>query len=293
MLRTRWVVHLFSGDEDGTFLASAESDDVTVVRIDLRASRALDVRTYTPAVKALMWAAARGQIEGILGGPPRGNEAGSMLYRRMLLLWLVAHTGATANSLCSPFFMMEAPSWHPVWTSFTWSRFKDEFRYLRYHSVATDNGVFFMASTLPISDGLDITEGDIPRLNFPTPSSTWPPSLLRGLAGAMVQWRRSDLRRQEIVMSKIAKSKEMNAQELAYWEKHVSRGHVPYDRRCQTWSGQQQQAEHIGAVWHRRPTRWGWTLQDPSARRASHPVKGGFATYWLVRIAIHASSLRW
>ena len=58
-------------------------------------------------------------------------------------------------------------------------------------------------------------------------------------------------------------------------------------------SGQQQQAEHVGAVWHRRPTRWGWTLQDPSARRASHPVKGGFATYWLVRIAIHVSSLRW
>ena len=102
LLRTRWVVHLFSGDEDGTCLASAESDDVTIVRFDLRASRALDVRTCTPAVKALMWAAARGQIEGILGGPPRGTESGSMLYRRMLLLWLVAHTGATANSLCSP-----------------------------------------------------------------------------------------------------------------------------------------------------------------------------------------------
>ena len=121
-----------------------------------------------------------------------------------------------------------------MWTSFTWSRFKDEFRYLRYHAVATDNGVFFMASTLPISDGLDITEGDIPRLNYPTPDSTWPTSLLRGLAGAMVQWQRSDLRRHEIVMSKIVKPKEMNARELAYWEKHVANGHVPYDRRCQT-----------------------------------------------------------
>ena len=252
LLRTRWVVHLFSGDEDGTCLASAESDDVTIVRFDLRASRALDVRTYTPAVKALMWAAARGQIEGILGGPPRGTESGSMLYRRMLLLWLVAHTGATANSLCSPFFMMEAPSWHPVWTSFTWSRFKGEFRYLRYHAVATDNGVFFMASTLPISDGLDITEGDIPRLNYPKTDSTWPTSLLRGLAGAMVQWQRSDLRRHEIVMSKIVKPKEMNARELAYWEKHVANGHVPYD-------GQQRQAEHTDAARPHLPTHWDWT----------------------------------
>ena len=75
---------------------------------------------------------------------------------------------------------MEAPTWHPVWTSFTWTKFKDEFRYLRYHAVATRDGVFFTASTLPISDGPGISEADIPRLSYPTPASTWPTEFLRG-----------------------------------------------------------------------------------------------------------------
>ena len=234
LLRTRWVVHLFSGDESGEVFAQVESEDVTVVRFDIRISKALNVRAYTPAVQALMWAAARGQIEGIVGGPPRASESGSMPFRRMMLTWLVAHVGATSNSLCSPFFMMEAPTWHPVWTSFTWSRFKDEFRYLRYHAVATEQGVFFMASTLSISDGIVVTEAEIPRLNYPTPESTWPMNLQRGLAEAMVQWRRSDLRRYEAVMCKMVSRKEMNAKDLAYWESHVANGHVPYDRRCRT-----------------------------------------------------------
>ncbi|CAE7319363.1 RE1, partial [Symbiodinium sp. CCMP2592] len=234
LLRTRWIVHLYNGDEQGAEFSRAESDDVTVVRMDIRNNKAFDLRTYTPAVRALMWAAARGQIEGILGGPPRGSESGSMLFRRMMLLWLVAHTGATRECLCSPFFMMEAPTWHPVWTSFSWTRFKEEFRYLRYHAVASKTGVYFMAGTLPISDGLTVEESEIPRLNYPSPESSWPVELKTGLAEAMVQWRNGSRRQREAMMCKLAGPKEMNARDLAYWEKPVADGHVPYDRRCRT-----------------------------------------------------------
>ena len=72
---------------------------------------------------------------------------------------------------------MEAPTWHPVWTSFTWTRFKDEFRYLRYHAVGSKVGVYFSPGTLPSSDGLRVTEDEIPRLNYETPASTWPVEL--------------------------------------------------------------------------------------------------------------------
>ena len=41
-----------------------------------------------------MWAAARGQIEAVLGAPPRGSEHSSLLFKRMMMLWLVANSGA-------------------------------------------------------------------------------------------------------------------------------------------------------------------------------------------------------
>ena len=61
LLRTRWVVHLYNGDEQGPEFARAESDDVTVIRMDMKDSKAYDLRFANGAVRALMWAAARGQ----------------------------------------------------------------------------------------------------------------------------------------------------------------------------------------------------------------------------------------
>ena len=69
LLGTRWIVHLYNGDESGHEFSKAESDDVTVVRMDIRDSRLFDLKNYGPAARALMWAAARGQIEGIIGAP--------------------------------------------------------------------------------------------------------------------------------------------------------------------------------------------------------------------------------
>ncbi|CAE7361857.1 GIP [Symbiodinium sp. CCMP2456] len=104
MLRTRWIVHLFNGDEQGPEFTYAESDDVMVVRMDVRTSKGFDLRTYGPAARALLWAAARGQIEGVIGAPPRGSEHGSTLFKRLMLTWLVANSGAVQQALCAPPF---------------------------------------------------------------------------------------------------------------------------------------------------------------------------------------------
>ncbi|CAE7478551.1 RE1, partial [Symbiodinium necroappetens] len=209
-------------------------EDVTVIRMDVRDSKAYDLKTYGPAARLLLWAAARGQIEGIIGAPPRGAEHGPALLKRMLLVWLVANSGAVLNSLCAPFFCMEAPTWHPLWTSSAWIKFKDEMRFLKYHSVGTPGNMYFMASSLGLSDGMDIEEAAIMSLNYETPASSWPVPLKLGIAQAILNWRRSDLRRHEATLCKIVGSRELNAKDLAYWETHVRNNHVPYDRRCQT-----------------------------------------------------------
>ncbi|CAE7211932.1 GIP, partial [Symbiodinium necroappetens] len=234
LLKTRWVVHLYNGDEKGEEFARAESEDVTVIRMDVRDSKAYDLRTYGPAARLLLWAAARGQIEGIIGAPPRGAEHGPALFKRMLLVWLVANSGAVLNSLCAPFFCMEAPTWHPLWTSSAWIKFKDEMRFLKYHSVGTPGNMYFMASSLGLSDGMDIEEAAIMSLNYETPAPSWPVPLKLGIAQAILNWRRSDLRRHEATLCKIVGPRELNAKDLAYWETHVRNNHVPYDRRCQT-----------------------------------------------------------
>ena len=162
LLRTRWVVHLYNGDEQGPEFARAESDDVTVIRMDMKDSKAYDLRFANGAVRALMWAAARGQIEAVLGAPPRGTEHSSLLFKRMMLLWLVANSGAVLNALCAPSFTLELPTWHHFWTSSAWLSFRDELRFLKYHSVACQGNLYFLASSLGISDGLDVDEAMIP-----------------------------------------------------------------------------------------------------------------------------------
>ena len=166
LLRTRWVVHLYNGDEQGPEFSRAESDDVTVIRMDVKDSKSYDLRFANGAVRALMWAAARGQIEAVLGAPPRGTEHSSLLFKRMMLLWLVANSGATLNGLCAPSFTLELPTWHHFWTSSAWFSFRDELRFLKYHSVACQGNLYFLASSLEISDGLDVDEAMVPTLNY-------------------------------------------------------------------------------------------------------------------------------
>ncbi|CAE7914211.1 GIP, partial [Symbiodinium sp. KB8] len=234
LLRTRWVVHLYNGDEQGPEFARAESDDVTVIRMDMKDSKAYDLRFANGAVRALMWAAARGQIEAALGAPPRGPEHSSLLFKRMMLLWLVANSGAALNALCAPSFTLELPTWHHFWTSSAWLSFRDELRFLKYHSVACQGNLYFLASSLGMSDGLDVDEAMIPTLNYTTPASSWPSTLKVALAQALLNWRRSDMRRHEAVLSKLIGNRELNAKDLEYWQRHINNNHLPYDRRCKT-----------------------------------------------------------
>ena len=234
LLGTRWIVHLYNGDESGHEFSKAESDDVTVVRMDIRDSRLFDLKNYGPAARALMWAAARGQIEGIIGAPPRGPQHDSLLFRRMMLVWLVANSGAVLNGLCAPFFTLEAPTYHPVWTSMSWFRFKDELRFLKYHSIGVQGHMYFVASSLELSDGMNLEEAYIRDLNYEKPPSTWPSALKYGFAQAMVNWRRSALRWAEPSLCAMVGNRNLNAKDLAYWQNHINNNHVPYDKRCRT-----------------------------------------------------------
>ena len=69
LLRTRWVVHLYNGDEKGEEFARAESEDVTVIRMHARDSKAYDLRT--------LWTSSESAFVGSGEGPNRRRRWGT------------------------------------------------------------------------------------------------------------------------------------------------------------------------------------------------------------------------
>ena len=228
LLRTRWVVHLFSGEEGVNELTSLENDDTAVVNVDLRVSKGLDLMD-DGVFRAFLWS-GRGQIEGVFGGPPRGSGEGpSLLISRMMLLWTLACQGAAREGLRTPFFAMELPSRHPFWKSSAWERFNSEYDF----PVVQVHG-YFLAADMDVQ-GVPVTLEAMSE-EVQSPISTWPPSVRSQLADGMASWRQSTRTvRMARALARLRRSPEsMSEAELCQWEAHVRNGHVPYSRHCAT-----------------------------------------------------------
>ncbi|CAE7215721.1 GIP, partial [Symbiodinium necroappetens] len=92
---TRWIVHLYDGKNPTTTaqLKQLEDESTTLIEIDLQRSKVYDMKGWSNIFRALLWAACRGQIGGIVGGPPRDDR--DELKRKMMYLWMVADRGAS------------------------------------------------------------------------------------------------------------------------------------------------------------------------------------------------------
>ena len=229
LLRTRWIVHLFSGEEGVNEFTALENDETTVVNVDIRVSKGLDLMD-DGVFRALLWAAGRGQVEGVFGGPPRGSGEGpSLLVSRMMMLWTLAQQGAVRDGLRIPFFAMELPPRHPFWRSPAWEHFNAEYDF----PVVQVHGHFF-AADMDVQ-GAPVTLEGLSGENW-SPISTWPPSVRLRLAAGMASWRQSTRTvRMARAMARLRRSPEsMSEAELRQWEAHIRNGHVPYSRRCAT-----------------------------------------------------------
>ena len=74
---SRWIVHLYDGKNDiaKEALKKMETDEVVVLEIDIQSSRMFNMKGWSNTMRALLWASCRGQIEGVLGGPPRDENS--------------------------------------------------------------------------------------------------------------------------------------------------------------------------------------------------------------------------
>ena len=230
MMALPWVVHLYSGPGRSVEPVFRELDDGRVlVQIDINRSKAEDMNVVAGAYRALLWAAATGRIDGIIGSPPNRPE----LVQRMMWLTVVAKAARAVHG------------GHPVFALIEGCRVLGLARrgeVERWSSVSATWGDFLEATCLEeFGDNLATNL----RLKDPIPesvgaNSVWTFDFKEAVVEAIKQWGREPEALQ--VMKWIKKLDAADGsflggftdKELEMWRTHVRNNHVPFNRRCGT-----------------------------------------------------------
>ena len=192
---------------------------MVLLELDLCKSRAFNLRGPSPAYHALLWAAMRGQLEGLIGSPPRGEGEGELALKQFLLWWL-SRASAEAIEARPPYFMMTMPVNSSLWTSPMWKGMRGLHTRFRWASMDAVRCATNLAVTLP---GNEWEVGDLKG------QLQWTKDFRQCLVQGIRRWRNSvTLCRLDGPLSKMTK------EELNKWTEHVRQGHVPYNKRCKT-----------------------------------------------------------
>ncbi|CAE7467813.1 RE1 [Symbiodinium necroappetens] len=237
LFRTSWIVHLYAGpyDKKSDNLKVTERDGVTVLELDILRSSLFSLRGQSSAYKLLLWAALRGQIVSVVGGPPRDSESMELIYKQ-LFLWTAADKAMRMMRLPAPGFMMELPEGHGFWKSEVWSKWSHGLRMPScYVSAGINEGQYKVATNLDFYKALPVERAasrDVPTWS----PSSWTTTFKDQICDALQAWyKEPDLPRLVRMLAKFEGNyDEMSLADLKKWALHVRNGHVPFHPRCQT-----------------------------------------------------------
>ena len=235
MMTKRWVVRLFRREGEAD-LSISNSEGSIVIDCDVARSKRFTLKGDSAMYKALMWAAARGQIEGIIGNPP-ANE-GLELLTKQLLLWTVARQGAMVARAVNPFLVLGSTPASSMWKSGVWTTFRQEhYAPMMQFESNKDGANYLLATNLAVRGDLLPQEsveikGNLMEKTWP---NVWKPPLLHELGYAIDRWR---CQPEELYLGyllyKLDSDGPWTDRELRHWRQHVANGHTPFDRRCKT-----------------------------------------------------------
>ena len=208
LMSTQWLVHLYSGEGGSEEFKVLEDDCVTLLEVDLGISKAFNMKEPSMAYKALLWAAMRGQIHGVVGGPPQGEGCGELVMKQ-IFIWNIARVTAEEHEVTSPVFAMSMPRKSQLWTSEMWRSFRSSLEV----NLSPGRPDVVVATNLFLKDNL---HGDPWERTSRTGAVVWTAELRRVLVRA-IQHHRSliAIRRLEGPLSTMTKD------ELARWTHDV------------------------------------------------------------------------
>ena len=235
MMTKRWIVRLYRREGEAD-LQISNSDEVVTVDCNIARSKRFSLRDDSAMYKALMWAAARGQIEGVLGSPPVND--GLELLTKQLLLWTVARQGAVTHGGVPPYLLLGSTPASSLWRSDLWSLFRQEYHVPMMQIESEEDGAnYLVATNLALKGGLlhpervEVPEGLATKL-WP---NVWKLPFQFQVGSAVDRWRvRPDEMFLGYMLHKLDSDTPWSDKDLRYWRRHVANGHLPFDRRCRT-----------------------------------------------------------
>ena len=235
MMSKRWSVRLFcrAGEPD---LELQESEHVVAVDMDVARSRRFSLRGDSSAYKALMWAAARGQLDGVLGSPP--VQDCEELLPKELILWMVARAASRLHGLPPPYLAFGFQPLSPMWKSAIWQGFKDEFHMpvVQLEPEGSQESQI-IASNLTLGGRLLHQDfADISASSTRTAGTLlWKDGVCSALRTAVERWRgHPEEMYLGFLMHKLDAEAPWSEKDLRHWRRHVANGHIPFDKRCKT-----------------------------------------------------------
>ncbi|CAE7797862.1 RE1, partial [Symbiodinium necroappetens] len=233
LMNMSWVIHLFAGEGKNADPVFKELEDSRVlVEVDITKSMAFDLFKVSGAYRALLWAAATGRVDGIIGAPCR-REGDSVLLWKQIWLLTVAKAARAVSAEQPVFMMIEGAKLLKDIHS------KD---YDRWPSVKEAWGGLLEALCLEEFSPNIVTNL---QLGDPVPdcgdcSRRWTEPFKLLVKQAVHLW---DATPEGLQVTKWVKRlasgepdylQDFTEKELEMWKNHVQNNHRPFHRRCRT-----------------------------------------------------------
>ena len=208
LLATPWTLHLFAGDGGHRELHTMGQ----VLEVDLRISKAFNLRKPAGTYRALLWAASQGLLDGIVGAPPCRGPEDEELVAKQLWLSLVAKA---ARIMRGGF---------PVYVAMEGGKLLGEVEKGKDGFMRNLSEIF--ASYKEAICLETITPGILSNLHVQMAENE--PRTKRPEDVQRVKWMmKMDNNPQTFL-------KTLSTKELAMWKAHIRNNHLPYNRRCRT-----------------------------------------------------------
>ncbi|CAE7336511.1 GIP [Symbiodinium pilosum] len=235
MMTKRWIVRLYRREGEAD-LQVRNSENAVTVDCNVARSKRFSMKGDSATYKALMWAAARGQLEGVLGSPPV-NDAGELLAKQ-LLIWTVARQGSSMHGFLPPYLLLGSTPASSMWRSEMWETFRQEYHLPMMQVESQEDGANYLVATnlamkggLLASDSVEVPEGLTTRA-WP---NIWKLPFQYEVGLAVDRWRlRPDEMFLGYMLHKLDSEAPWSEKDLRYWRRRIANGHLPFDRRCRT-----------------------------------------------------------